>query len=119
MHRLPHTDPIHAAALRGGARILDQHAAALRTRAVSLASTSAQVRWFSSAATCFRREIELVTADFRRAAGGVEHAATTLRAHASAVEQLEAAGAGLLLSVSGAIGHYVADARTVLNPLAR
>ena len=83
--------PGDPAALDAAARHINHHADDLRTRAGRLAATADGVRWHSSAAGAFRRDVRGLAGGFRRAADNVDDAADALRRHAANLRQVRAA----------------------------
>lgn len=78
-----------AAALEAVARRINGHADDLRRRASRLAAAAEGVRWQSTAAAAFRRDVHDLACRFRRSAGEVDDAARALRQHAAAVRRAE------------------------------
>ncbi len=83
--------PGDPAALDAAARHINHHADDLRRRAGKLAATADGVRWHSTAAGAFRRDVRGLAGGFRRAADNVDDAADALRRHAATLRQVRAA----------------------------
>jgi len=83
--------PGDPAALDATARRINHHADDLRARACRLAAAADGVRWHSTAAGEFRRDVRGLAGGFRRAADKVDDAADALRRHAATVRQVRAA----------------------------
>ena len=96
-----------AAALEAVARRIGGHADDLRRRASRLVAAAEGVRWHSTAAVAFRRDVHSLACRFRRAAGEVDDAAYVLRQHAAAVRRAEAVVRAAERTATGAL-HGVA-----------
>lgn len=83
--------PGDPAALDAAAWHINRHADELRTRACRLAAAADGVRWHSTAAGAFRRDVRGLAGGLRRAADDVDDAADALRRHATTVRHVRAA----------------------------
>ena len=83
--------PGDPAALDAAARHINRHADDLRARACKLAAAADGVRWHSTAAGAFRRDVRGLASGFRRAADKVDEAADALRRHTATVRHVRAA----------------------------
>ncbi len=83
--------PGDPAALDTAARHINHHADDLRARACRLAAAADGVRWHSTAAGAFRRDVRGLAGGFRRVADDVDDAADALRRHAATVRRVRAA----------------------------
>ncbi|MCL2781140.1 MAG: hypothetical protein FWD74_06570 [Actinomycetia bacterium] len=87
-----------------------EHADDLRARGGRLAAAAEATRWQSTAANKFRAEVQSLAGQYRRSAGGVDHAADALRRHASTVrfeQQLLADVEHAITGAVSAVGHFL------------